>query len=115
MSHPLVLALFSDPATAAAAGRELREETGYTGADAEIIGRIDLNPSWQAATVHVAVVRDARRSAEKELDDAEDTRVCLVRPDDLRRRILAGEVDTATTICALAFWDWTRGGEADRG
>jgi 8-oxo-dGTP pyrophosphatase MutT (NUDIX family) len=100
---------------AAAAARELHEETGYTGEGAELIGRIDLNPSWQTATVHVAVVRGAKRSGEKELDESEDTRVRLVHPSDLRRRILAGEVDTATTIAALAFWDWTQGGAGDGG
>lgn len=100
---------------AAAAARELREETGYAGEGAELIGRIDLNPSWQVAPVHVAVVRGAKRVGEKELDESEDTRVCLVHPSDLRRRILAGEVDIATTIAALAFWDWTQGGAGDRG
>jgi len=100
---------------AAAAARELREETGYTGHGAQIIGRIDLNPSWQSTAVHVAVVRGARLSGDKELDEAEDTRVCLVSPHDLRRRIVAGEVDTATTIAALAFWDWTHGGVAGAG
>jgi ADP-ribose pyrophosphatase len=102
-----------EPAEAAA--RELREETGYQGEDAEIIGRIDLNPSWQRTLVPVALVRGARRSGDKELDETEDTRVRLVAPDELRRRIVAGEVETATTIAALAFWEWTQQGEAARG
>ncbi|HET7234737.1 MAG TPA: NUDIX hydrolase [Longimicrobium sp.] len=93
-----------------AAARELREETGYTGGDPEVVGRIDLNPSWQHTLVHVAVVRGARRSGEKELDETEDTCVRLVSPGDLRRRIVAGEVETGTTIAALAFWEWTRRG-----
>jgi 8-oxo-dGTP pyrophosphatase MutT (NUDIX family) len=100
---------------AAAAARELREETGYTGGGAEIIGRIDLNPSWQATTVHMAVVRGARLNGDKDLDDSEDTRVRLVPPGDLRRRILAGEVDTATTIAALAFWEWTQAARENGG
>lgn len=98
-----------EPAQAAA--RELREETGYEGDDPEMVGRVDLNPSWQRTIVHVAVVRNARRSGEKDLDETEDTRVRLVTPADLRRRILAGEVETGATIAALAFWDWTQGGE----
>ncbi|HEX9936146.1 MAG TPA: NUDIX hydrolase [Longimicrobium sp.] len=98
----------------AAAARELREETGYEGEDAEIIGRIDLNPSWQRTLVPVALVRGARRSGEKDLDETEETRVRLVTPHELRRRIVAGEVETATTIAALAFWEWTRPGEAAR-
>jgi 8-oxo-dGTP pyrophosphatase MutT (NUDIX family) len=97
-----------DPAASAA--RELREETGFTGDAPEILGRIDLNPSWQHTMVHVAFVRDARRTGEKDLDETEDTCVRLVSPDDLRRRILAGEIETGTTIAALAFFDWTRQG-----
>jgi 8-oxo-dGTP pyrophosphatase MutT (NUDIX family) len=96
-----------EPASAAA--RELREETGYQGDDPEVVGRIDLNPSWQRTMVHVAVVRNARRSGAKDLDETEDTRVRLVTPADLRRRILAGEVETGATIAALAFWAWTQG------
>jgi len=98
-----------EPAKAAA--RELREETGYEGDDPQVIGRIDLNPSWQHTLVHVAVVRNARRGGDKDLDDTEDTRVRLVTPDDLRRRIVDGQVETGTTIAALAFWEWARGRE----
>ena len=60
--------------------------------------------------MYVALVRDARRTGEKDLDETEDTCVRLVSPDDLRRRILAGEIETGTTIAALAFFDWTRQG-----
>lgn len=95
-----------------AAARELREETGYEGEDAEVIGCIDLNPSWQRTMVSVALVRGARRTGDKELDDTEDTCVRLVSPGGLRRRIVAGEVQTGTTIAALAFWEWTKQGEA---
>jgi len=95
---------------AASGARELREETGFTGDDPEILGRIDLNPSWQHTLVHVARIRNARRTGDKDLDDTEDTCVRLVTVGDLRRRILAGEVETGTTIAALAFLDWTEGG-----
>ncbi|HET7464141.1 MAG TPA: NUDIX hydrolase [Longimicrobium sp.] len=98
-----------EPAKAAA--RELREETGYQGDDPEIVGRIDLNPSWQHTLVRVAVVRNARRAGDKDLDETEDTRVRLVTPGDLRRRIVAGQVETGTTIAALALWEWKQGGE----
>jgi ADP-ribose pyrophosphatase len=96
-------------APAASAARELREETGYAGGDGEVIGRIDLNPSWQQTLVHVVVIRGARLAGEKELDESEDTRVHLVSPGDLRRRICAGEVETGTTIAALALFGWMRG------
>ena len=93
-----------------AALRELREETGYEGGAAEIIGAVDLNPSWQVTRVHVALVRSARRTAEKEQDAAEDTRVRLLAPEELRRKVLAGEVASASVVSALALWEWSRNG-----
>lgn len=92
----------------AAALRELREETGYQGEAAEVIGAVDLNPSWQVTRVHVALVRGARRTAEKDPDAAEDTRVRLLAPEELRRKILAGEVESASVVSALALWEWSR-------
>ena len=92
------------PETAAA--RELREETGYEGEGAEVLGAVELNPSWQHTCVHVVRVRGARATAEKEPDETEEIRVCLVPVNELRRRIVRGEVDTATTVAALALWEW---------
>lgn len=95
-----------------AAERELREETGYEGRRPEVIGCMDLNPSWQVTMVHVAVVRGARRSAEKDEDEGEDIRVRLVPLDELRRMAASGQVDSATTLVALALWDWKEGSSA---
>ncbi|HEX2204461.1 MAG TPA: NUDIX hydrolase [Longimicrobium sp.] len=94
----------------AAALRELREETGYEGERAEIIGAVDLNPSWQVTRVHLAVVRRARPTAGKDEDAAEDTRVRLLDPGEVRRKVLAGEIDSASVVAALALWEWSRGG-----
>ena len=93
-----------------AARRELREETGYGGDAPRVIGRLDLNPSWQVTEVHVAVVTNARRSTEKDEDESEDIRVRLLAPYELRERVLSGEVDAGTTVAALALWDWKEGG-----
>jgi 8-oxo-dGTP pyrophosphatase MutT (NUDIX family) len=90
----------------AAAERELREETGYEGQKPRIIGCMDLNPSWQVTMVHVAVVRNAKRTSEKDEDESEDIRVRLLAPDELRRKVKTGEVDSATTLVALALWEW---------
>jgi len=93
-----------------AARRELREETGFEGAEPRILGRFELNPSWQQTTVHAVLIAGARRSAEKDEDEGEDIRVRLVPVAEVRRGVLAGEIDAATTLSALALWDWRDGG-----
>jgi ADP-ribose pyrophosphatase len=95
----------------AAAVRELREETGYVGGAPECIGCLVLNPSWQTTRLYTVVIRDARREGEKELDDGEDTRVCCISPDEARRRVLSGEIDTAPVVSALALHSWRHEGE----
>lgn len=86
--------------------RELREETGYDGTGAEPLGVITLNPSWQSTRIHLVVVRHARPSDEKELDDAEDTRVRLVSPGEARELARTGRLDTAVALAALALYEW---------
>ncbi|HEU4454003.1 MAG TPA: NUDIX hydrolase [Longimicrobium sp.] len=87
-----------------AAARELREETGFAGDAAEILGTVELNPSWQRSRVHVAVVRNARRAGPKDEDPAEDIRCSLLPVADLDRRIRAGDVEAAAVLSAIALW-----------
>jgi ADP-ribose pyrophosphatase len=89
--------------------RELREETGYAGGEPECIGCLVLNPSWQTTKLYAIVIRDVRWEGEKELDDAEDTRVCCIAPDEARRRVLSGEIDAAPMVGALALFSWRNG------
>lgn len=95
----------------AAGVRELREETGYAGGKPECIGAAVLNPSWQNTRVHAVVVRGARRAGDKELDDAEETGVRCIPVAQVRRMVAAGEIDSATTVSALAFFFWRGGGD----
>ncbi len=98
-----------------AAARELREETGYEGAPARVIGRIRLNPSWQTSVVRVALVTGAKPTAPKDEDAAEETRVRLVPAGRAREMVLGGEIDAGVAVAALAFWSWTGGGEETDG
>lgn len=96
-----------------AAVRELREETGYGGGAPECIGCLVLNPSWQTTRLYTVVIRDARREGEKELDEGEDTRVCCITLDEARRRVLAGEIDAAPVVGALALFSWRTDGTGE--
>lgn len=93
-------------APAAAATRELREETGYEGGEPEVIGSVLLNPSWQVTRVHVAVVRDARRVADKDQDPAEDVRVRVFPAGEVRRLVREGRLNSAVAVSALALHAW---------
>jgi ADP-ribose pyrophosphatase len=92
----------------AAGLRELREETGYEGGDAEHVGTLVLNPSWQTTRVHVVVVRGAQRRGAMEPDETEDLRVRLVPADSVARRVAAGEIDSCVAVGALALAGWSR-------
>ena len=89
-----------------AACRELREETGFEGDEPRVLGCFELNPSWQKTAVHAVLVRGARRGGEQDEDEGEDIRVRLLPVEEVRRRVVAGEIDAAATLCALALWDW---------
>ncbi|WP_420125597.1 NUDIX hydrolase [Longimicrobium sp.] len=92
---------------------ELREETGYEGSEPEWIGAAALNPSWQNTRVHAVVVRGVRRAGEKELDEGEETGVRCVPVADVKRMVAGGEIDSATTVAALAAFFWRREAELD--
>ncbi|HEV7591459.1 MAG TPA: NUDIX hydrolase [Longimicrobium sp.] len=93
-----------------AARRELREETGFEGGEPRVLGCFELNPSWQKTAVHAVLVPGAKRAGEKDEDEGEDIRVRLLPVAEVRRKVLAGEIDAAPTLCALALWGW-RGGK----
>jgi ADP-ribose pyrophosphatase YjhB (NUDIX family) len=95
--------------------RELREETGYQGGEPACLGAAVINPSWQNTRVHAVVVRGVRRAGGKELDDGEATRVRCVPVAEVRRMVAEGEIDSATTIAALALFFWGAEGSGDRG
>lgn len=91
-----------DPA--AAALRELREETGYEASGAESLGVLELNPSWETTRVHVVLVRNARPTAEKEQDAGEDTRVRTATTDEVWDLVRSGTINSATVVAALHLW-----------
>jgi thioredoxin type arsenate reductase len=90
--------------TAAAAARELREETGYVGAAPELLGVVEPNPAILSNRCGMYVIRDAERAAEIDLDDGEDMEVVLMPDAEVRRAVRDGRIRHALVVCALAMW-----------
>jgi 8-oxo-dGTP pyrophosphatase MutT (NUDIX family) len=68
-----------DPVTAGL--RELREESGYVGTSARLLGSVHPNPAMQSNRCHLVLVEGACRAAELEWDPDEEFTI-MTRPVD---------------------------------
>jgi len=89
-----------DPAAAAA--RELREETGYAGEDPAFLGTVEPNPAFLSNRCHTFLIRGARRVAEPQPDAGEDLSVVLLPRAGLAAAVADGRIRHALVVCA--FW-----------
>lgn len=89
--------------------RELREETGYGGGEASLVGTMVLNPSWQTTRVHVVVVRGVVRGERPDPDSGEDPRVRVVPMERVMELVLRGEIESCVALGALALARWKEG------
>lgn len=98
----------------AAGLRELREETGYTGAAARLIGSVHPNPAIQSNRCHFVLVEDAARTAELEWDADEEIAVETRPVDEVYALARAGGITHGLVLDALLLfeplWRARRGG-----
>jgi 8-oxo-dGTP pyrophosphatase MutT (NUDIX family) len=92
----------TDPAVAGP--RELREETGYEGAPAQLIGTIFPNPAIQSNRCHTVLVEAAEVRHATEFDHAEDIAVRLVPLADIPGLIATGAIRHALVVVALTHF-----------
>lgn len=83
--------------------RELREETGYAGTEARLIGRIAPNPAMQTNQCYTALVLHCTRVGELQLDQGEDIEVELVPYREIPTRIARGDITHALVVVAFAW------------
>ena len=95
-----------DPAAAAA--RELEEETGHAAADVRAVGTFFTSPGFADERMHVFEARGLR-PVPRRLEVGEQIEVVVRAPDELERMIASGEVADGKTIGAFLLWK-LRGG-----
>ncbi len=95
--------------------RELREETGFTGVRARLLGSVQPNPAIQSNQCHIMVVEEAVRTAELEWDADEEIEVTALPVDEVFALARNGTIAHGLVLNALflfePFWhERKRGG-----
>lgn len=84
--------------------RELREESGFGGTGARLIGTIFPNPAIQSNRCHTVVVENCEARHATEFDSAEDIAVRLVPLAEIPRLIANGTIRHALVVVALTHF-----------
>lgn len=92
-----------DPITAAV--RELREETGFVGSRARLLGSTHPNPAIQSNRCHYVLIEDVTRSAELEWDADEEIEVNVVPAAEVLAQARAGGITHALVLNALFLFE----------
>lgn len=91
-----------DPAAAAA--RELEEETGWKASSLTPVGQTNPNPSFMTNRVSTFRAEGLQPSGRVHLDDHEFVRVGLRPVDEVLAQVGEGEYDHGVMLMALWFW-----------
>ncbi len=95
-----------DPA--AAAWRELREETGYSAEAMVPLGAVAPNPAIQTNRCHTYLAQGAYRDGAQALDGAEEIDVTLIDLDAISELIKGGQITHALVVVAFYLFDQHR-------
>jgi 8-oxo-dGTP pyrophosphatase MutT (NUDIX family) len=102
----------TDADPVAAGVRELREETGFEGECAKILGEIRPNPAIMSNTCYTILVQDCRLSAPTEFDPGEDLVTRLVPLDQLNSLVTGGMIGHSLVTVALYYLELWRNGKS---
>jgi 8-oxo-dGTP pyrophosphatase MutT (NUDIX family) len=89
---------------AAAAARELLEETGHAGQPPELLGKVSSNPAIIDNRTWCYLVRDARPVGAPSPDPHEDTTVEILPAARVRELVLDGTIHHSLSVCALLLY-----------
>jgi ADP-ribose pyrophosphatase len=91
-------------AVIAAGVRELREETGYVGTTARLLGSVHPNPAMQNNRTHLVLVENARPDATLDWDADEEFEITTMPVDDVYQLAYAGGITHAMVLDALLLF-----------
>jgi 8-oxo-dGTP pyrophosphatase MutT (NUDIX family) len=94
----------------ATAMRELREETGYDGENAHLLGRIWSNPAILSNKTYTVLIENCRLKHEVEWDQGEDLATKLVPAAEIPKLVADEKIGHSLVVVALYYFDlWRRG------
>ena len=90
--------------------RELREETGYTGENARILGRVLANPAILNNYCYTVLIENCRLDHDLDLDPGEDLITHLIPEAAAPPMVAAEKIRHSLVVVALGHFDqWLRG------
>ena len=90
--------------------RELREETGYEGDDARLLGEVFPNPAIMSNTCYTVLVENCHLRHPVEMDAGEDLVTRLVPISQIPELVKRGKIRHSLVVVALYYFDlWRRG------
>ncbi|MEI6107618.1 MAG: NUDIX hydrolase [Opitutae bacterium] len=90
---------------AVAAGvRELREESGFEGTNARLLGTVHPNPAMQNNRCHLVLVEQARPTARLDWDPDEEFEIMTKPVDEVYALAYRGEITHAMVLDALLLF-----------
>jgi 8-oxo-dGTP pyrophosphatase MutT (NUDIX family) len=94
----------------ATAVRELREETGYEGENARLLGKIHSNPAILSNVTYTVLVENCQLKHEVEWDHGEDLVTHLVPVEEIPKLVADEKIGHSLVVVALYHFDlWRRG------
>ena len=88
--------------------RELREETGYEGQKARVVGEVFPNPAIQNNTCYTVQIEHCALKHPTQWDSGEDIITRLVPIRDIPQLISARKIRHSLVLCALFHFDLSR-------
>lgn len=89
--------------------RELREETGYEGDRAQILGQVFPNPAIMSNTCFTVLVEHCEMKHPTEFDHGEDLITRLIPAKEIPDLITTGKVNHSLVLVALSYYEhWRR-------
>ena len=96
------------------AERELREETGYAGESARIIGKVFPNPAIMSNICYTVLLENCRLLHPVQFDHGEDIATRLVPESEVESLVASGKIRHSLVVAALYDFELCRRKTAER-